>query len=235
MQNIFLAPTTFGQFTNEPLKLLKKNKFIISSNQLGRKLQSEEIIEFAKDANAIIAGTEKYDHTVISGLPNLKVISRLGVGMDNIDLVAARERNIKVYKTKTTPAPAVAELALGLMIDVSRHVSLKNGTWLKEMGSLLKGKTLGIVGLGIIGKAVVQLCKGFAFTTLAFDQRKDSMFSKKYDVNYCDLETLLKSSDIVSIHLNLSDQTKNLIDQEKIELMKPDSILINISIMEILF
>jgi D-3-phosphoglycerate dehydrogenase len=234
MQNIFLAPTTFGQFSDQPMQLFKQNDFMIHSNQLGRKLQSKEIIKLANNAHCIIAGTELYTKDVLEQLPKLKVISRLGVGIDNIDLVTARERNIKVYKTKTTPAPAVAELAIGLMIDVSRYVSksnqlLKSDIWKKEMGTLLYGKTLGIIGLGTIGKTLVKLVDGFNFNILAYDLFHDDIFQIENNITYCNLNTLLKESDIVSIHLNLSEQTANMVSTQQLELMKPDSILINVS------
>ena len=120
---------------------------------------------------------------VLEQLPKLKVISRLGVGMDNIDLDTAKQMGIKVYKTQTTPALAVAELVLGLMLDLARKIShqnktLKSGTWKKEMGNLLHGKTLGIIGLGDIGKTLVKLVKGFDFTVLALIYTKMSNLQK---------------------------------------------------------
>ena len=234
MQNIFLAPTTFGQFSDQPMQLFKQNDFMIHSNQLGRKLQPKEIIKLANNAHCIIAGTELYTRNVLEQLPKLKIISRLGVGMDNIDLVAARERNIKIFKTKTTPAPAVAELVLCLIIDVSRKISystqqLKLGKWEKKMGFLLQGKTLGIIGLGTIGKTLVKLVKGFGFKILAYDLYQDETFKKENNVKYCDLDNLIKESDIISVHLNLSNQTRNLINRQRLNLMKPDAIFINTS------
>jgi D-3-phosphoglycerate dehydrogenase len=111
---------------------------------------------------------------------------------------------------------------------------LKIGKWKKQMGSLLQGKTLGIIGLGSIGKVLVQLSSGFHFKILAFDQHEDELFAKENDVAYCDLETLLKNSDFVSIHLNLSDGVKYLINKDNIKLMKRSAILINTSRGEIL-
>ena len=239
MPKIFLAPTTFGHYSYQPIKFLEEYNFEHRANSIARKLLPKEIIELAHSAEGIIAGTETYSEEVIERLPNLKVISRLGVGMDNIDLKAAKEKGIKVFKTKTTPAPAVAELVLGLMINVSRHISqsdqlIKNGSWKKEMGCLLQGKTLGIIGLGIIGKALIRLVQGFDFTVLAYDRVKDEKFQKEYSVKYSELDTLLKESDIVSLHVNLTDQTVHLINKTRLELMKPDSVLINTSRGEII-
>ena len=239
MDNILISTSTYSEHSQAPIKLLKNQNILIQKNDYNRKLNKEELIKMAGTCVGIIAGTEKYTIDILSQLPHLKVISRLGIGMDNIDLEAASERNIKVFKTKTTPAPAVAELVLGLMIDICRHISksnhlLKSGTWQKKIGLLLQRKTLGIIGLGSIGKALVQLSSGFHFKILAFDQQKNNTFANENGVTYCDLESLLKNSDIVSIHLNLSDQIKYLIDKEKIKIMKPDAILINSSRGEII-
>ena len=133
------------------------NNYELKYNKLKRKMNSEEIIENCFNCEGIIAGTELYDKNVLDELKKLKVISRMGVGLDNIDLGYALQKNIKIFKTDINLAPAVAELALGLMLNVARNISkhdqnLKNGYWKKEMGSLLTGKTLGKKGLGAIGK-----------------------------------------------------------------------------------
>ena len=155
---------------------------------MGRKLLPEEIVELAYNADGIIAGTETYSEDVINKLPNLKVISRLGVGLDNIDLKTADEKGIKVFITNS-PAPAVAELILGLMLDIKRRISnqnqnLKEGKWEKKMGSLLQGNTLGIIGLGTVGKALIRLVQGFDFIVLAYDQVKDEKFKNPETYHY---------------------------------------------------
>jgi D-3-phosphoglycerate dehydrogenase / 2-oxoglutarate reductase len=233
-KSIFIATSTFGVHSREPIKIFEDEGNEIVINPLSRKLSTNELIKYAYNALGIIAGTELYTKEVLEQLPQLKVISRLGVGMDNIDLEFAKEKGIKVYKTQTTPAPAVAELALGLMLDLARKIShqnntLKSGLWQKQMGNLLHGKTLGIIGLGVIGKTLVKLVKGFNFNILAFDLYQDEQFAKKYEVSYCDLDTLLSESDIISIHLNLTDETYQLMNAEQISKMKPGIILINAS------
>ena len=236
---VYIATSTFAVHSNDPIKILGSKGGNIVFNPFFRKLTSDELIQYAYDSSGIIAGTELYTKEVLDELPHLKVISRLGVGMDNIDRDAAIKKGIKLYKTQTTPAPAVAELVLGLMLDLARKIShqnktLKSGTWKKEMGNLLHGKTLGIIGLGVIGKTLVKLVKGFSFNIMAFDLYQDEQFAKKYGVNYCDLGTLLSASDIISIHLNLSDETNQLMNKERINKMKLGSILINTSRGEII-
>jgi len=236
---IFIATSSFGIYSDIPIQTLHSGQFDVNTNKLGQKLTGEQLIQLASDAHCIIAGTEIYSHEVLMELPNLKVISRLGVGMDNIDLDAAKQKGVKVYKTQTTPAPAVAELVLGFMLDLARNIShqnntIKSGKWQKKMGYLLHGKTLGIIGLGVIGKTLVKLVKGFNLNILAFDLYQDEQFAKENSVNYCDLDTLLTQSDIVSIHLNLTYETNQLMNAAQINKMKSDSILINASRGEII-
>ena len=236
---VFIATTTFGQLSSKPLEVLKSSNVDYCINNNGRRLTDEEICDALLNVDAVIAGTEPYTEKVLSRLPKLKVISRLGVGLDNIDIVTSKKKDIKVFSTKTSPAPAVSELTLGLILNVLRKITFHNnqmeaGKWKKNMGFLLSGKTLGIIGLGTIGKELVRIASGFGFHILAFDEQEDELFAKDNDVTYCELENLLKSSDIVTIHLNLSDQTKLLIDKEKVKLMKPEAILINTSRGEII-
>ncbi len=234
MLTILIATSSFANNSKVPLDLLKNNGYKILLNNTGQQLKKNDLIKMAKNAKGIIAGTEKYTRKILETLLQLKVISRLGVGMDNIDLDAAKQKGLKVYKTQTTPAPAVAELALGLMLDLIRNISrqnfaLKSGVWNKQMGNLLYGKTLGIIGLGTIGKTLVKLVKGFNINILAFDLYHDKEFANKYGVKYCDLDTLLTQSDIISIHLNLSSTTDQLVNKDKLEKLKPDCIIINTS------
>ena len=238
-KKVNITTSTFGTYSQMPISLLDQKGLDINYNKLFRKLTSSELIEQARGAAAVIAGTELYSKKVLDELPDLKVISRLGVGTDNIDLNVAKEKGIKVYTTQTSPAQAVVELSLGLLLDLLRKITLqnndlKNGIWEKSMGNLLYGKTLGIIGLGNIGKALVKLVKGFNFNIMAFDIFEDNTFAQKHGLTYCDLDSLLKQSDIISIHLNLTVETNNLINSKRISLLKPESILINTSRGEII-
>jgi len=234
MHNIFIATSTFAVHSAEPVKILEGEGGNIMFNPLSQKLTSNELIKYAHNATGIIAGTELYTEDVFKQLSTLKVISRLGVGMDNIDQDNAKQKGIKIYKTQTTPALAVAELVIGFMLDLSRKIShqnnlLKSGTWKKQMGNLLHGKTLGIIGLGTIGKTLVKLLKGFNFNILAFDLYQDENFAKDHSIKYCNLDTLLSESDIISIHLNLTDETNQIMNATQISKLKPGCILINAS------
>ena len=234
MKDIFIPTTTFAQFSPTPIKLFEENGYNVVLNDIGRKLNEDELIENIPNYDGILAGTEVYNKRVLTKAVKLRAISRLGVGMDNIDIEFAKRRKIQVFKTETTPAPAVAELTLGLILDLIRQISfqssqLKTGIWKKKMGSLLTGKTLGIIGLGTIGKTLVNISQGFGLKYLAYDVQKDGVFADRHNLKYCSLNELLTASDVVSIHVNLSKETKNIIDMKALRYMKESAILINTS------
>ena len=159
--------------------------------------------------------------------------------MDNIDLVFAKSMNIKIYKSKTTPALSVVELTLGFILDLLRKINyqnnqLKKGIWDKQMGELLTGKTLGIVGLGNIGKQLVKVLSGFNLKILAYDRFQDEKFAKKFHIDYVKFNDLLRQSDIVSIHLNLTKDTLQMFNYDTFKKMKKNAIIINLSRGEII-
>ncbi len=239
MKNVLISTSSFAQHSLRPLKLLESKNFNFTKNDKGRKLTKDEVIKIISNYHYVIAGTEEYDLEVLNNAKNLKVISRVGVGLDNIDLEEAFKKNIKVFKTETNPSMAVVELTLGLILDLYRKISqqnqdLKNNKWKKQMGSLINGKTLGIIGLGSIGKTLVKITKGFRLKYLAFDSLQDNQFAKQNNIEYCSLNKLLSQSDIVTIHLSLNKKNKSLINYEKIKKMKHQAILINTSRGEIL-
>ena len=239
MKNIFITTTTFCQFSKEPMRLLSEKDFEIIFNENNRKLRYSKLKNDIYRFDGVIAGTEKYDRHMLDAAGKLKVISRVGVGLDNIDLDYASEKGIKVFKTQTSPAIAVAELALGLILDLMRKIieqsnNLNKGVWKKQMGSLVSGKTLGIIGLGTIGKKLVEITRGFQLKYLAYDLIKDEVFAKENNVEYWDLSYLLDNADIISVHLNMTKENENLINMSKLKKMKPSSIIINTSRGEII-
>ncbi len=233
MNNLFIATSSFGEFNNLPLKILKKNKINYLLNPLKRKLNDYEIRKFASKYKFIIAGTENYSYETINNFKNLKLIYRLGSGLDNLDLNALKEKNIKLLKSKVTLDKSVAELVVGLIISnlrkiISHNNNVKRKVWKKEMGNLLYGKTVGIVGYGKIGRYLHKILKNFGVKVIINDKKNINNI-KNYK-----LTALVKESDIISIHTNYNNKNKNLFSKNILKKLKKNCLLINTSRPEIL-
>ncbi len=197
-------------------------------------LTSDELIDFIQGADALITGTDWMREDVIKQVPDcLKVISRPAVGYDRVDIRAARKRGIDVCNAPGTNTDAVADLTMGLILNCARRIpDYIEGTraleWKLEGKQMnLSGKTLGILGLGSIGKAVAVRAKAFGMKLLADDPIWDEDFCGQYGIEKTDMETLLGASDVVSLHLPLMEHTHHIINEENIGKMKDGAILIN--------
>jgi len=239
MKRVFIATTSFGEFDDDPINRLLLNGFEVIQNKTGKKLNNDEMIDSLSNCVGVIAGTENYSKKVLANLNTLKVISRLGVGIDNINLDYVKTQKIKLYTTKVHPKLAVAELILGLMIDLLRKISLQNfllksGKWNKTMGNILSGKSLGIIGYGNIGKELIRLSSGFNLNYLVHDPIINDKETLNDKINFCDFNFLIKNSDIISINANLTEQNKGLFNYRIFQNMKNNSIIINTSRGEII-
>lgn len=231
---VLITTSTFAKVSKEPEELLVKAGFEFSTNPFGRALKKEEVIEMARNCVGVVAGTETWDDEVISSCPNLKVISRVGVGMDNVDISFAEEKGIIVKNTPYGPTRAVAELTLALTMSLLRkvpqsHLNMKNGVWKKETGSLLSGKNVGIVGLGKIGKESASIFRSLGNTVYAYDLHFDKTWAEENQVKFLEINDLLKSSDIIILHLPGSRDKKPAITANEINQMKKGAYLINVS------
>jgi D-3-phosphoglycerate dehydrogenase len=237
VEKIAITTTSFGKYDNKPLRHLKEKGFEIILNPYGRKLKREEVIELCKDAVGIIAGTEVYDADVLEILTqfsalspqsSLKVISRCGVGLDNIDLDATKRLGIKVFNTPDAPTLAVAELTIGLIFDLLRKISqmdreLRQGQWQKKMGNLLFNKKVGLRGFGRVGKKVAELLKPFGCEIAYSDPFvEDGLLGLKR----VPAEELFNWADIISIHVST---TERLIGEREMRLMKKGALIVNTS------
>ena len=201
-------------------------------------ITSEQIQEKIDKFNILIVRSRtKITKEIIEKAKNCKIIARVGVGLDNIDLDAAKVKNIRVINAVEGAMTAVAEQVLGLMLSLARNIAradreIRNGNWLKKelMGTELKGKYLGIVGLGNIGKRLGRLAKGLNMNIIGYDVIPiDEEFVKDVGLMKTDLDTLLQSSDYVSLHVPLLDSTYHMIDAKKLAIMKPTAKIINTS------
>lgn len=230
MKKIFISTTSFAEYDSTPLDICKKAGYTVECNPYGRKIKREELVELANDAVGLIAGTEELTKESLLKLPSLKVISRCGTGLDNVDMDAACNLGIRVFNTPDAPAQAVAELTIGLMLDSLRHIShtdrmIRRGEWKKPMGNLLYGKTVGVIGYGRIGKQVSKLAMAFGAKIIAFDIKPCC----NAGVQTASFDELIANSDIITLHLSCNDQNNCLIDARVISRMKEKAHIINTS------
>jgi D-3-phosphoglycerate dehydrogenase len=231
---ILISSRSFGKSNEQPIKLIKNAGLDIIPNPYGRKMTEDELLERVTDVIGIVAGTEKISDAVISAGRKLNVISRAGIGIDNVDLEAAKKKGILVFNTPDAPTLAVAELTLALILNLLRRISecdrkIRDGNWKPMMGKLLTGKTLGIIGIGRIGKTLVGLLKPFNLKIIAYDTAPDKNFAKDNNLKYVDKETLISKSDIITLHVPLTDENFHMIGENELSLMKKNGLLINTS------
>jgi len=230
---IFVSTHPFSSTSPLPMQIVKENGFELSKNEHGRKITTAELAEDIGDAEILIAGTEKITEDVLKKAPNLKLISRVGIGLDGIDFELCKQYGIRVAYTPDAPTMAVAELCVGMILDLARKITTTNNNlktsslWQRHMGMLLHGKTIGIFGMGRIGKSLIHLLSAFNVKFLVHDIAPDLAFGRLYNVTFVPKEKLLKQSHIISINLPLKSDTLNYIAKEELSQMREDAILIN--------
>jgi D-3-phosphoglycerate dehydrogenase len=231
---VLITPRSFEHIKDKFLELLKDAEIEVVMNPYGRVIKEDEMVELVKDMDGIIVGIDPITKRVIYNASKLKVISKYGVGVDNIDLESAKERNIVVTNTPNANSNAVAELTVGLIISVLRNIPLsdrrvREKKWDRFIGYELYGKTLGVIGTGSIGKRVIKLLRGFDLNILCYDKFPDYEWAEKENVKYVNFDELLKRSDIITIHIPLTEETRHLISERELSLMKKTAIIINTS------
>lgn len=235
---IFISTYPFGIVNPEPLDILQKTGWTVLTNPLKRKLTPTEVAEIAKDVDAIIAGTEDLT-PLINANPNLKIISRVGIGLDAVPLQLCRERNISVAYTPDAVTMAVVELAVGLMITLTRKVHLadkeiRHGGWSRFIGKRLEDSTIGIIGAGRVGKNVLRILSEFRPKIVLINDIKvtekdivNYLSDKKLNFKMAEKEEIYSKSDIISLHVPLNKLTKNMISAKELGLMNPETFIIN--------
>lgn len=231
MRNILISTSSFSVPGNKALAKLATAGFSIVLNPYGRRLTEHEAKELlaAPGLVGLIAGVEPLTRQVLAGAQALQVISRCGIGLDSVDLVAANEFGMLVSNTPEAPAMAVAELTLGLMLDMMRRIAhadrnIRAHAWKQLMGNLLAAQTVGIVGYGGIGQRVARLVKVFGARVLVCDNRP---VEAEVGIELCDFKVLLAESDIVSLHLPYTPKNHHLLNAATLGQMKHGAMLIN--------
>jgi phosphoglycerate dehydrogenase-like enzyme len=229
---VVVTPRTFAEAGRDFLQVLVAAGIEPVLNPHGRVLTAEELMDPVQNADGLILGLDPATAAVLENAPRLRVISKYGVGTDNIDLETATRMGILVTRAPGSNSSAVAELAFGLMLAVARRIAesdrnIRRGIWGKYAGFELSGKILGIVGTGQIGKQLARLARGFDMQLLCCDIKPDESWARQEGASYVSLNHLLQRADIISLHLPLTADTHHLVAAPQLEAMKPTAILIN--------
>jgi phosphoglycerate dehydrogenase-like enzyme len=231
---LLVTPTSYGK--NDPRLKTELEQLVgsVTYNPTGKPLSSAEVAALLPGMDGYIAGLDIIDRLALEKADHLKVIARYGVGVDQVDLEAAKEKGIIVTNTPGANSVSVAELALGLMLALARQIpeagrSVQKGMWPRYAGVSLEGKTVGILGLGAIGKQLARRLSGFDCQVLAYDPLADEIFAKQHGVELASMDTVIARSDFLSLHLPLLPETRALVNAAFLAKMKKGSFLINTS------
>ena len=231
---VLVTPTSYGRNDPRLKSELECQVGEVVYNPTGKPLSAVEVARLLPGMDAYIAGLDDIDRAALQRADRLKVISRYGVGVDQIDLAAAREKGIRVTNTPGANSVSVAELALGLLLALARQIPEANlavhaGKFPRLAGVSLEGKCVGIIGLGTIGKHVARRLAGFDCRILACDPVPDRDFAARHNVELCALEQVLAQADFISLHMPLLPETRGIVDARFLGQMKKGSFLINTS------
>lgn len=229
--NVLISTYPFGLCGDKHVKMLEATGWNIIYNSLGRRLKADEVKMMMKGIHAVIAGTESYDRDVIMSSDSLKIICRVGVGLDNVDFEACKEKGVILTYTPEAPAEGVADLTVAQILNLFRGTSIsdasvRSGLWKRTLGYLLSEKKIGIFGVGRIGSRVLKRLKGFGCNVIyACDLNSQDIDG----VCWMDKADLFKTCDLVTIHIPLNKKNYHCVGLEELSLMKEGSFIINTS------
>jgi D-3-phosphoglycerate dehydrogenase len=230
--SVFVALSSFAEHDREPLRLLESSGLPFQIHRTGKRITAPELLQHAGGAAAIIAGVEPYDAGTLAGLPALRCISRCGIGVDSIDLDAARSRGIAVLNTPDQPAEAVAELGLAMMLALCRNLPrqiahARRTEWRRLEAHLLGRCRVGLIGFGRIGRRIAELLRPFGSEIWVADPAVSPDAGRH--VTVAPLDRLLRECDIVSIHAARSPQAPLVVGATELASMKPGAMLVNLA------
>jgi D-3-phosphoglycerate dehydrogenase len=231
MYKLFFGGYNYSQNCPESKKFLEQNGFEIIENPYQRPYTQTELMEIVEDLDAVITGMDEWNEELFKKGTKIKHIAKFGIGVDNIDIIKAKEYGIKVSNAPAS-TNAVAELVIGYMIDLKRNIIAgnkicKSGSWDRITGGEIMGKNIGLIGFGKIPKLVAKKLQGFDANVFAFDKYPDYETAKKYNVQMVSFEELIEKCDILSLHLPKTDETNHIINAETISKMKDGAFFIN--------
>jgi phosphoglycerate dehydrogenase-like enzyme len=228
-----LVTAPFGQVDPAPRKWLDDNGLTVTINPYGKTLNEDEIAGLIGDHEVLIAGTEPLTARVLDRAPNLKLIARVGIGLDSVALDAARRRGIAVTYTPDGPSSAVAEFTIGQMIALLRHTVaadrlMRRGVWRRAVGRRIGESTIGVIGVGRVGRLIIRYLQAWRpKRILANDLVEDAAFSRLTGCVWTDKETIYREADVITLHVPLTPATRNLISARELAAMRADAVLIN--------
>jgi D-3-phosphoglycerate dehydrogenase len=214
------------------MKNLKSFAESLVFNPTGKPLSEDELIPLLDGCTGCIAGLDHYTSKVIESAKSLKIISRYGIGVDRVDLAAAKANKIIVCNTPGANTQAVADLTFALLLCVARKVSVldkktKEGQWPRSNGTELYAKTIGILGLGAIGKSVAKRAAGFSMKVIAYDPHINKEYALANNIVAADFNTVIREADFLCLHLPMTDEMKHLISADVMKSMKKGAIIVN--------
>jgi D-3-phosphoglycerate dehydrogenase len=232
--HILVATSNFAADDPAPRRELEACGIPFTINPLRRRLKADDLLSLATESTGIVAGLEPYTLEVLGALPKLRVISRVGVGTDNIDKEAASARGVIVRITPNVVVQPVAELTVAMIFDLMRHVSrqahdMRGRRWNRVLGRLVAGRTLGVIGLGRIGRRVAELAIAVGMKVVGTDIAPDRDWARRTGVAVVGLDTLLAEADVVSLNLAPAAGEPFVFGPEQIARMKPDACLVNMA------
>lgn len=230
---VLITPRGFANYGLDQIEVFKKNKIEVHYNDTGVAYTHEEFKALAKDVDAIIVGVDKMDKEMMEACPNLKAVCKFGVGTDNIDLEYAKERGIHVGRTIGSNSKSVAEHVIAMMFTEAKNMyptikQVKEGGWQKPTGYEISGKSIGIIGFGMIGKYLADFAYGLGMKVYAYDAFEIAEEeAKKHHVEIKSLDEIIETCDYVSLHVPLVESTKNMISTNEFKRMKNNACLLN--------
>ncbi len=232
MTKVLIAPSPLANLDGPWLRLLRDSGLTPIFPAKAAQLTEDELHAALADVVAVIAGSEPYTRRLLTAHPHVRVIARAGVGYDAVDVAAATEHGMAVTIAPNTNQDAVAEMTFALMLAlakdvVNQHGAVKAGGWPRKANLPLRGRTLGIAGLGRIGKAVAIRGHCFGMRLLVYEPYPDKAFNERYNITLVPLEQLLKEADYLTLHMPFTPESKHVINQRTLALMKPTAFLIN--------
>ena len=231
-EKILTTPRSYGKDNPGLFRDLEKAGYEVVRNTTGSILEREQIRELIADCVGVIIGVDPLDESVLSCAPKLRAVSKYGVGVDNIDLDYCKAHGIRVSRTVGANSEAVADYTMALILAVARRLIVidekcRRMDWSKLTSRDVSHATLGLFGLGAIGRLVARRAQGFGMRVIAYDVFWDKDYAKANGIEYAEPDVVFSTADFISLHLPLTPETAGFVGERELSLMKPDAILIN--------